>query len=75
MLVLSRKAGQRIQIGPAIEVAVLSARKGRAKLGVIAPQDVTILRQEVDDRTPADAKHTGTALNRDYLENEAIHGS
>ena len=75
MLVLSRKAGQRIRIGPAIEVAVLSARKGRVKLGVVAPPGVTILREEVEDRDSAGAKHPGMALARDYVENEAIHES
>jgi carbon storage regulator len=48
MLVLSRKAGQRIQIGSEIEVAVLSTRKGRVKLGFTAPPSVAICRQELD---------------------------
>lgn len=75
MLVLSRKAGQRIQIGSAIEVAVLSARKGRVKLGVVAPPDVTIMRQEIDDRDAADAENAARALNGRHVENEAVHES
>jgi carbon storage regulator len=75
MLVLSRKAGQRIQIGSAIEVAVLSARKGRVKLGVVAPPSVTILRQEIDDRDPADAESAAGAPNGRHVQNEAVHES
>ena len=38
MLVLSRKAGERISIGPEIEVTVLGIHKGRVKLGFLGPQ-------------------------------------
>jgi len=45
--------GERIQIGPEIEVTVLSARKGLVKLGLTAPQSMRIRRHELDDARPA----------------------
>ena len=48
MLVLSRKAGQIIQIGSDITVEVRRIRGGRVALGVTAPQDVFIRRGELD---------------------------
>jgi carbon storage regulator len=46
MLVLSRKEDQRIAIGTGIEVIVLEVRRGRVKLGITAPDDVSIHRAE-----------------------------
>jgi carbon storage regulator len=57
MLVLSRKIGQKIDIGHNIEVAVLSTHKGRVKLGFAAPQGVAIRRQEIPRISPAAVSH------------------
>ena len=50
MLVLSRKAGEEIQIGPAINVVVLAISKSRVKLGVSGPRSVVVVRAEVMTR-------------------------
>jgi carbon storage regulator len=47
MLVLSRKKGQRILIGPNIYVKVIEIRGNRVKLGFEGPDDVPIHREEV----------------------------
>ena len=58
MLVLSRKAGERISIGPEIEVTVLGIHKGRVKLGFLGPPEVPINRQELLQRIgPCQARH------------------
>lgn len=50
MLVLSRKANQRVVIGGDIEVIVLAISGDRVRLGFIAPEDVSIHREEVQKR-------------------------
>ena len=50
MLVLSRKAGERLVIGPNIVVTVLGIRGNVVKLGCEAPQSVPIHREEVSRR-------------------------
>ena len=50
MLVLSRKAGERILIGSEIEVTVLGIHKGKVKLGFAGPPEVPIHREEVGQR-------------------------
>ena len=50
MLVLSRKKGQRIIIGNHIEVTVVEIRSDRVRLGVRAPVEVPIHREEVQRR-------------------------
>ena len=47
MLVVSRKAGERLLLGPNIVVTVLEVRGNIVKLGCEAPANVAIHRQEV----------------------------
>lgn len=47
MLVLTRKAGERIMIDDGIVVEVLEVQGNRVRIGIQAPQGVTILRQEL----------------------------
>lgn len=47
MLVLTRKIGEVIQIGDHVTVEVLEVRGGRVKLGIVAPDDVRVNRQEI----------------------------
>ncbi|MFC4387025.1 carbon storage regulator CsrA [Gracilibacillus marinus] len=49
MLVLSRKLNETIKIGEDIEVTVLAIEGEQIKLGISAPRDVEIHRQEVYD--------------------------
>ncbi len=47
MLVLSRKANETIVLDNAIEVTVLEILGERVKIGINAPRDVPIVRQEL----------------------------
>jgi carbon storage regulator len=47
MLVLSRKANQGVWIGENIFVTVLKIEGGRVKLGIEAPKDIQVDREEV----------------------------
>lgn len=47
MLVLSRKVGQKILIGDQIEVTVVRVSQGTVRIGVEAPENLTIVRQEL----------------------------
>ncbi len=50
MLVLSRKSGEAIVIGDRITITILATNGGRVKLGVTAPAEVPIHREEVFQR-------------------------
>jgi len=50
MLVLTRKVNQSIIIGSNIEVVVLEVRGEQVRLGIKAPRDVTVHRQEIYDQ-------------------------
>ncbi|MFO7903402.1 MAG: carbon storage regulator CsrA [Planctomycetota bacterium] len=47
MLILTRKVGETIRIGDEISVTVLAGGGGRVRLGVSAPRDVSIRREEL----------------------------
>ncbi len=50
MLVLSRKNGERIKIGDNIYLTVVRIAGDKVRLGLEAPSDVIILREELEDR-------------------------
>jgi carbon storage regulator len=51
MLVLSRRKGEQIQIGNGVTVTLISVCGNRAHIGIEAPCDVRILRQELTENT------------------------
>ena len=56
MLVLRRKVGETIVLDGVINISVLAVEGERVKIGIVAPPDVTIVRQELlkaaNDSTP-----------------------
>ncbi|OHB86011.1 MAG: carbon storage regulator [Planctomycetes bacterium RBG_16_64_12] len=57
MLVLSRKVGEKILIGDNISVTVVRVAQGTVRIGVEAPDDLLIVREEIKDQQrsgPAD---------------------
>ena len=49
MLVLSRKKDEKIVIGDSITLMVIEIRGDKVRLGIAAPRDVTVHREEVYD--------------------------
>ena len=47
MLVLSRKLGEKIFIGDNICITVVDSDRGKIRLGIEAPREVAIYRQEL----------------------------
>jgi carbon storage regulator len=50
MLVLTRKTGEGIIIGDSIKITVIELKGGGVRIGIDAPADQKIYRQEVYDR-------------------------
>jgi len=53
MLVLSRKTEERILIGDSIRITVLHMERNQVRIGIEAPKDVTIIREELLGAAPA----------------------
>ncbi len=52
MLVLSRREGETIKIGDGIELTVVAIRGDRVRLGIVAPSDVPICRDDAVKSEP-----------------------
>ncbi len=50
MLVLNRKVTETIVIGDQVTVTVLNIKGDRVRLGILAPQEITVRRSEKTDR-------------------------
>jgi carbon storage regulator len=66
MLVLTRKIGETIRIGNDVTVQVLAIRGGQVRIGLTAPADVRIFREEIF-RTIEDQNQQARLPNEDRL--------
>lgn len=53
MLIISRRIGETVMVGDDIKVVVLGIKGGQIKLGIAAPDDVAVYREEVYNRIGA----------------------
>ena len=53
MLVLTRKEGEALRIGSDVRVVVLGVSGMNVRIGIEAPRDLTVLREEVHERVVA----------------------
>jgi len=61
MLVLSRKVGEKILIGDYIAVTVVRIAPGVVRIGVEAPDDMPIVREEIKNQAKSDARQRGAS--------------
>jgi carbon storage regulator len=50
MLVLTRRIGETMRIGPHIIVTILGVKGSQVRLGIDAPKDIAVHREEVFER-------------------------
>ena len=55
MLIINRRSGEKIVVAETITVSVLSIAGNRVKIGITAPGDVHIVREELLQRNQAEA--------------------
>jgi carbon storage regulator len=52
MLVLSRKATERLRLGDSIVITIVQINGDKVRLGIEAPPNVRVLRDELEEFTP-----------------------
>ena len=53
MLILTRKEGKSLRLGEDITVTVVSVKGGHVRIGITAPRDVAVHREEIYDKIAA----------------------
>lgn len=59
MLILTRKVGESVLIGDGIKVSILAVKGNQVRVGIDAPKDVSVHREEVRARLRAEAQNRG----------------
>jgi carbon storage regulator len=83
MLVLTRKQNEKIRIGPSITITVLRMKGKAVRLGIEAPQDVSVIRGELcfelgeedgqEKHVPRRGKSVATAPHGDLASEATAH--
>jgi carbon storage regulator len=50
MLILTRRVGESIMIGEGIEITVFAVNRGQVRIGIKAPAEISVDRQEIRAR-------------------------
>src|ERR1700744_2186642 len=59
MLILTRRAGEALRIGDDIEVMVMAVNGSQVRIGINAPRDVAVDREEIAERKRRDREVAG----------------
>ena len=66
MLILTRRIGEKLMIGDEISVTILGVKGNQVRIGVHAPADVSIHREEIFDRICEEKKERAASDSRQY---------
>lgn len=70
MLILTRRVGEALKIGDDVTITVLNVRGNQVRIGIDAPKDVSVHREEIYDKIHNDGydEHQGSQDAPDILD-------
>jgi carbon storage regulator len=67
MLILTRRVGEAVMIGSEVTVTVLGVKGNQVRIGVNAPKDVSVHREEIFDRIKREEDGDHSAQGSDSI--------
>ena len=73
MLILTRRVGETVVIGNDVDVTVLGVKGNQVRLGVKAPKEIAVHREEIYERICREQKSNGNGAGGEVGVQEAVN--
>ena len=75
MLILTRRINETLNIGDDVQVTVLGIKGNQVRIGINAPRDVPVHREEIYQRIKREERNANMANDSDYSSDHDYRGA